>query len=71
MCNGEAQQKTAREVEMEVYYPQEVVPGMPCRARRGEVKAGCRLRGKNLCHRSFQGWWVPSFGVSWLRLVSW
>lgn len=31
--------KTARE-EMEVYYPQEVALGMPCRARRGEVKAG-------------------------------
>ena len=34
MCNGEAQQTTASEVEIEVYYPQEVVPGMPWRARR-------------------------------------
>lgn len=52
MCNGEAQQTTASEVEIEVYYPQEVVPGMPWRARRREVKAGCRLRGKNLGHGS-------------------
>lgn len=40
---------------MEVYYLNRRWQYWACLAGpEGEVKAGCRLRGKNLCHRSFQ-----------------